>query len=147
MYTVILVSIALGVVWNGIAVRLMGGTFADAFSLGWIIAGAIAGVAAGVFTIWSRRRRDGRESVFFGIATYYLGIFVYWVSYVVIQRAIICLQHGGWTDFNLHDHLQLILVFLVYGTVYIGVVLIPMSFASRYVLWKIYTAPSKGHRY
>ena len=139
MRTVIPVSIALGIVWNVVAVCLMGGSLLDALAPAWLLAGALAGVAAGVFTIWSRRRRDGRESFLYGIANYYLGIFVYWVSFVVIQRAIMCVQHGGWTDFDLHDHLKLILMFLLYGTVWFGVILIPFCFLSRYVLWTIYT--------
>ena len=110
------VSIALGIVWNVVALSLMGGRVVDAFVPSWLLAGAFAGVAAGVFTIWSRRRRDGRESVLYGIANYYVGIFVYWVSFVVIQRAIMCVQHGGWTDFDLRDHLGLIVIFLIYGT-------------------------------
>jgi hypothetical protein len=139
MRTVIPVSIVLGIVWNVVAVCLMGGRPLDAFAPGWLLAGALAGLAAGVFTIWSRRRRDGRESFLYGIANYYLGIFVYWASFVVIQRAIMCVQHGGWTDFDLHDHLNLILIFLLYGTVWFGVILIPFCFLSRYVLWTIYT--------
>jgi len=139
MRTVIPASIGLGIVWNIIAVRLMGGRLVDAFSPGWVLAGALAGVAAGTFTIWSRRRRDGRERFLYCIATYYLGIFVYWASYVVIQRIIMCVQHGGWTDFDLHDHLNLIFIFLVYGTIWWGIILIPLCFVSRYALWKIYT--------
>jgi hypothetical protein len=139
MRTVILVSIAFGVLWNVIAVRLMGGRFLEALSAGLMLAGAIAGVAAGLFTIWSRRRRDGEESLFYGIAGYYLGIVVYWISFVVIERVIMCVEHGGWTDFDLHDHLALIVIFLVYGTVWFGVILIPLSFLTRFVLWKIYS--------
>lgn len=44
-------------------------------------------------------------------------MFVYWVSFVLIQRAIMFAQHGGWTDFDLHDHLKMIFIFLIYGTV------------------------------
>ena len=139
MRAVIPVSIAVGIVWNVVAVCLMGGRPADAFSPSWLLAGTFAGVAAGMFTIWSRRRHDGRESILYGIATYYLGIFVYWVSFVVIQRAIVCVQHGGWTDFNLRNHLMLILLFITYGTVWFGIILVPLSFLSRHVLWKIYT--------
>ncbi|HEY2952951.1 MAG TPA: hypothetical protein VGK40_10230 [Verrucomicrobiae bacterium] len=138
MRTVIPVSIALGLVWNVIAVSLMGGRAVDAFKTSWLMAGAIAGMAAGLFTIWSRVRRGGRESVLDGVATYYLGMFVYWVSFVVIQRSIMCVQHGGWTDFDLLDHLKMILIFLLYGTVWYGVILIPLNFVSRHVLWKIY---------
>jgi len=137
MRAVIPVSIALGIIWNVIVVCLMGGTVADAFTLPWLPAGALAGVAGGVFTVWSRRRRDGDESVLYGIATYYLGILVYWGSFVVIERAIMCVEHGGWTGFDLHDHLRLILTFVAYGSV-CGVLLIPLCFLSRYALWEIY---------
>jgi hypothetical protein len=136
---VILASVVLGIVWNAVAVSLMGGRVADAFAPAWLLAGALAGVAVGVFTVWSRRRRDGRESVVGGIAAYYLGMFVYWAAFVVIQRAIMCVQHGGWTDFDLPDHLGLMLIFLMYGTVWFGVVLIPLCFLSRYLVWTIYT--------
>jgi len=139
MGNVVLASVALGLVWNVAAVSLMGGQAADAFAPGWLIAGALAGVAVGVFTVWSRRRRDGSERLVDGIAAYYLGMFVYWAGFVVVQRAILCVQHGGWTDFDLRDHLSLILIFVTYGTVWFGVVLIPLCFLSRYVVWKIYT--------
>ena len=139
MRSVIPVSIALGIVWNVIAVRLMGGRMVDALAPAWLLAGALAGAAGGAFTVWSRQRRDGRESLLYGIATYYLGIVVYWASYVVIQRIILCVQHGGWTDFDLRDHLSLIVTFLMYGTVWFGLILIPLCFLSRHVIWKIYT--------
>lgn len=138
MRTVIPVSTALGVVWNVLAVCLLGGKVSDAFTPAWLLAGALAGLAAGFFTIWSRRRRDGRESFLYGIANYYLGIFVYWMSFVVIERVIMCVQYGSWTDFDLHDHLKLIFIFLLYGTVWFGIILIPLCFLSRYVLWTIY---------
>lgn len=145
LQTVLPISIALGIVWNVIAVCLMGGRLTHALRPVWLLAGALAGVAAGLFTIWSRRRSDGRESLLYGIATYYLGIFVYWLSFVVIQRVILCVQSGGWTDFNLRDHLRLILVFLGYGTAWFGVILIPLSFLSRQVLWKMYSRNTAGH--
>ena len=139
MRTVIPVSIALGIGWDVIAVRLMGGKFVDAFSPAWLVSGALAGIAAGLFTIWSRRRREGRESFFYIVATYYLGIFVYWISIIVIERAIWCFQYGGWTDTGLRDHLKMIQIFLVYGTYPFGLMLIPLSLVSRNLLWKIYT--------
>ena len=90
MRTVIPVSIALGIIWNLLAIWLLGGRVVDALTPGWLLAGALAGVAAGVFTMWSRRQRDGEESVLYGIATYYLGILVYWGSFVVIERFYVC---------------------------------------------------------
>ncbi len=135
---VILVSVVLGIGWNLIAVWLMGGRFKEAFAPAWMLAGAIAGVVAGIYTIGSRRRRDGQESLFHGIANYYLGIFVYWLSFVVIERVILCYERGGWTNFDLHDHLSLILVFL-YGTFWYGIFLIPLNFLTRQLLWKVYS--------
>src|SRR5947207_1790222 len=78
-------SIALGGVWNGIAVCLMGGGVFEGLRPGFLFCGMIAGVSAGLFTLWSRRRNDGRESFFYGIANFYFGILVYWASFVVIQ--------------------------------------------------------------
>src|SRR5687767_13665997 len=99
MRGVIPASLAVGMVWNVLAVCLMGGRVVGAFKPGWLLAGALAGVAAGLFTVWSRRRTDGSETFLYGLANYYIGIFVYWVAFVLIQRAIMCVQHGGWTDF------------------------------------------------
>ncbi|HUS36180.1 MAG TPA: hypothetical protein VM680_12585 [Verrucomicrobiae bacterium] len=134
----IAVSIALGVAWNVAVVKLMGGRLVEAFAAGWLLAGAIAGVTAGLFTIWSRRKRDGKESFLYGIATYYFAVVVYWISFVLIQRVIMCARHGGWTDFDLRDHLALIGILLFYGTFGFGLVLIPFCFLSRYLVWKIY---------
>ena len=138
MRAVIALSVLLGLAWNMIAVYLMGGGIADSFKPGWLIAGALAGVAAGVFTVWSRKRRDGRESILWGLATYYLGIFVYWLAFVLIERALMCIEKGGWTDFDLPDHLKLIWLFLIFGTVWYGIILIPVAFLSRYVIWKVW---------
>jgi hypothetical protein len=111
MRIVMLVSLLLGMAWNVVAVCLMGGRLADAFRPSFLVAGALAGVAAGLFTVWSRLRRDGKESLLYGVLTYYLGMFAYWASIVVIQRVILCVQHGGLTAFDLRDHLMLILTF------------------------------------
>jgi hypothetical protein len=139
MRIVILVSIGFGVIWNVIAVCIMGGRFAEAFAPSLLLAGAFAGIAAGIFTIWSRERREGRETFLDGVATYYLGMFAYWIGFLIFQRIAMCLQHGGWTDFDLADHFKMILIFLIYGTLFVGVLLIPLTFITRYVLWKLYT--------
>ena len=138
MRAVIALSILLGLVWNLIAVCLLGGRMTDAFKPSWLLAGAIAGAVAGWFTVWSRQRREGEERILDGFATYYLGIGAYWISFVVIERVVLCVQHGGWTDFNLHNHLSLIGVFLVYGSVWYGIILIPLCFLSRWLIWKVY---------
>lgn len=141
MRLVITSSVVLGIVWNLIAVSLLGGNIREAFAPAWLLAGALAGIAAGRFTIWSRERRSGRESFLFGVGTYYLGILVYWIGIVVIQRVILCAEHGGWTDFDLHDQMKLIVIFTVYGTLWFGIILIPLAFLSRHLLWKIYNWP------
>lgn len=132
------VSLALGIVWNAIAVSLLGGKVADVFRPSWLVAGMVAGVAMGRFTVWSRERRGGAERLLDGIATYYLGIVVYWLVFVVIERASVVWRHGGWTDFNLHDHLVMIVWFLIQGTFPYGIVLIPLAFLSRRFVWSVY---------
>jgi hypothetical protein len=138
MVAVLLFSILLGLAWNVLAVSLLGGGLADSLRPGWLLAGAIAGIVTGRFTVWSRQRRDGDESFLAGIATYYLGIAVYWASFVVIERARLCWRAGGWTDFDLDDHLGLIAVFLLYGTLWYGIVLIPLCFLSARLLWALH---------
>ncbi|MGZ9271593.1 MAG: hypothetical protein ACXW6T_20910 [Candidatus Binatia bacterium] len=142
MRLVITLSIVLGLLWNFAAVALMGGRLADAFAPACLLAGCCAGVAAGLFTIWSRQRRNGEESFLYGVANYFVGIFVYWLSFLVIQHTILCIQHGGWTDFDLRDHLMLIVIFLGYGTLLYGIILIPLNFLSRFILWKTYLRAS-----
>jgi hypothetical protein len=136
MTRVMPLAIALGVAWNLLAVHLMGGRFKDALSPGWLAGGALAGVVAGVLTMRSRRRTNGRERWIDVLATYYLAIIVYWAGIVLVERAVLCIRHGGWTDFNLGDHLRLIGVFLAYGTFPYGMLLIPLCFASRELLWR-----------
>jgi hypothetical protein len=134
-------SIAVGLLWNFLAVRMMGGDLLDALRPTWLIAGATAGLAAGFFTIWSRRRRDGSESFLNVLATFYLGIIVYWMTFVINERILMCIERGGWTDFDLRDHLMMIVIFLGYGTILYGIFLIPLTFLSRYLVWKMYIPP------
>ena len=138
MRIVLLFSVWLGLLWNIIAVCLLGGRVTGAFRPSWLLAGALAGIVAGVFTIWSRKRREGEESLFLVLATYYLGIVTYWATFVVVERITMCIRHGGWTDFDLRDHLVLVWTFLFYGTLWFGIILIPLTFLSRYMLWAVY---------
>jgi hypothetical protein len=129
------VAALLGCGWNLIAVLLLGGRPADALRPSWLAAGLIAGAAAGWFTLHSRERNEGRETLRDGLLTYLLGIVVYWAAFVVLERARLCIAHGGWTAFNLVDHGRLLL-WLVYGAVLYGIVLIPLAFLTRSVVWK-----------
>jgi hypothetical protein len=135
---VFVISMGLGVAWNVVAVLLMGGGPYDAFTASFLVAGGLAGMSAGLFTVWSLRRRDGKESFGYGMATYYLGILVYWVCFVALERVRLCLECGSWTSFDLRDHLMFGYIFVIYGTVYFGIFLIPLNFLSRQLVWLAY---------
>ena len=139
MTAVFIVSIVMGFGWNLIAMYIMGGKPANALSLGFAGGGVVAGAFAGWYTVWSRRRSEGAETFFHGISNYYLAIVVYWAGIVVLERIRMCIQYGGWTSFDLHDQLILVFWFVVLGTFPYGLILIPLGFASRHVVWKIYT--------
>ena len=51
--------------------------------------------------------------------------------------------HPTWrrTDFDLRDHLSLILIFLGTVTILYGIFLIPLTFLSRYFVWKMHIPP------
>jgi len=138
MVPALLVSTMCGLGWNLLAVRLMGGPWKEALSASWLAAGALAGALAGWFTVWSRRRRGGEESFAWVLANFYVGILAYWATFVVIERARLCWNHRGWTDFDLIDHLGLIVWFVFYGTLYYGILLIPLTYVSRWLVWNVY---------
>jgi hypothetical protein len=142
MRIVIPVSIAFGIAWNVAAMCLLGGRVVDAFAPGLLVGGAIAGMVAGAFTIWSRRRAGGHERVRDVIAHYFITAVAYWIGFVVTERIIMCVQHGGWTDFDLHDHLSFVLMLVVYHGIQSSLVLVPFSALSRFVIWKTYTRSS-----
>ncbi len=131
-------SALLGVAWNVVAVKLMQGRLADAFGFSWMAAGVIAGVSAGRLTVWSRARCGGREHLGWGVATYYAGIVAYWAAFVVIERVALVARHGGWTDFDLADHVGMIAPLLLLGTLGYGIVLVPLAFASRALVWRVH---------
>jgi hypothetical protein len=54
----------------------------------------------------------------------------------------LCWRAGGWTDFDLADHLGLIVTFVVYGTVWYGVLLVPACYLSRRLVWALYLRTS-----
>ncbi|MBK7141459.1 MAG: hypothetical protein IPH75_05195 [bacterium] len=138
MRIVYTVAAIMGVVWSGIVLAIMGARGVEWYSLSWYLAGGIAGMTAGKFTVWSRIRTDGEERFWPGLATFYVGMVTFWGSWVIVERSAICIRHGGWSDSNLQDHLGLIIWFVVYGTLVWGVLLIPLTFATRWVVWRVY---------
>jgi hypothetical protein len=142
--TVLLLGVALGVGWHVIVVLLMRGRWNDALRPSWIIGAVLAGLVCARFTVWSRERRGGRESFWSVLATFYLGMVVYWAGFVVLERAIMCLRQRGWTGFELHDHLVMIYWFALYGTIQFGLLLVPLTFASRWAVWRVYSSSIDG---
>ncbi len=142
MRLVLPLSILFGLAWNTIVLLLMGARGRELVSPSWLVAGVIAGVVAGMFTVASRRQTHGDESFKAGVAGYYLAMLVYWAAFVVIERVLMCVRHGGWTDFDLRDHLMLGANFLLYGTVVYGIGLIPLSFLARNCVWSVYRRSS-----
>jgi hypothetical protein len=147
----LILSVLLGLLWTTIVVPLAGGEPRDVLRPSWFLSGMLAGAAAGAYTIWSRRRRDGRERVADVFATYYVGMFVFWAGFVVIERIALSLSHGGWTDFNLRDHFVMLWWFVIQGTIVYGIALIPLCWLTRRMVWGVYerlastpTLPERG---
>jgi hypothetical protein len=141
MIAALALSSALGLGWSVIAVRLMGGRWVDTLTLSWLIAGAVAGLVAGRFTVWSRSRRDGREHVLDVFATFYLAIVVYSTTYSVGERVLMLARLGRWMPFESDDG-RMILAMVWMGTILYGIVLIPLTWASRSLVWKVYERAS-----
>ena len=137
MIAALVLSTALGLGWSALAVRLMGGRWVDALGLSWLIAGVVSGLVAGRFTLWSRARRDGREHVLDVFATFYLAVLVYWAMYVVGERVILLVQHGRWMSFETDDA-RMLMAMVWLGTTLYGVVLLPLTWASRILVWRVY---------
>lgn len=134
------VAVVLGLLWSLLVVRLMGGSLRESLSPEWLLAGAFAGLGAGGFTGWSRTRRDGREHALDVIATYYLAMLAYWLVFAATARLGMVIRHGGWTSFDAGDHLRLLATFATLGTFPYGLVLVPLTWASRALVWRVETA-------
>ena len=139
MKTTLLASAFTGLAWSLLAVLLMGGTQSDWFRASFLLGGIAAGIAAGFQTARSREKRIGKESIISGLVCYYLAILVFWATWIIVERILMCVDAGGWTDFDLRDHLNMLLIYLIYGTTPpYGLILIPLCFLNRLFIWRIY---------
>ena len=139
MKTPLIVSAVTGLAWSLLAVTLMGGSASDWARASFIIGGVAAGVVAGLQTIRSREKRFGKEGFGVGLLCYYLAILVFWASWIVAERIGMCIENRGWTDFDLHDHVNMLGVYFIYGTIPPwSLLLIPLCFLNRWFVWKIY---------
>ena len=145
MKTPLIVSAVTGLAWSLLTVLLMGGSAADWARVSFIVAGIAAGLVAGFQTISSRKRKSGKEGFLSGLACYYLAMFVFWASWLLVERISMCIEHRGWTDFDLHDHVNMLGVYLIYGTIPPwSLLLIPLCFANRLLVWKTYYRNENG---
>lgn len=134
-------AVGLGLLWSVLVTRLMGGSARESLAIEWLVAGVVAGLVASAFTLWSRTRTAGRERLRDVLATYYLAMVAYWATYVITCRAIMVARAGEWTDFGLSDHLRLIVSFVALGTLPYGLLLVPLTWASRALVWRLDREP------
>lgn len=132
MRRLLIPALALGLMWNAAATLLMGGRIVDIFNRVGLSAGLSAGLFATAHTVWSRRKRDGSDTVLQILSNYYLAILVYWVG--LIGFSLLWTQH--WI--GLHDARALALSFLVFGTIPHGLYLIPACLVSREFIWFVH---------
>jgi hypothetical protein len=145
MKTVLIVSAVTGLAWSLLIVTLMGGSASDwARAYSFIIGGIIAGLVAGFHTIRSREKRFGKEGFVVGLLCYYLAMLVFWASSTVLERVGMCIAHQGWTDFELGEDLNMIGLYFIYGTIPWGLLLIPICFLNRWVVWNIFINTMKN---
>jgi hypothetical protein len=135
----LIVSAVTGLAWSLLSVILMGGSAGDWVRVSFIAAGIAAGIIAGLQTISSRERRSGKEGLWPGLACYYLAVIAFWASWILVERISMCIEYRGWTDFDLSDHINMLMLYLIYGTIPPwSLLLIPLCFANRWLVWKTY---------
>ena len=144
MFRTIFLSMVLGVAWHCIVLGIMGQLTWFAVCLGLPIA-LLTGAVAGVFTVWSRRRRRGKESVLAVVATYYLALLVYAIG-MTLTESIRYAYHGesgptySFTWSKVGDEITL---FAAYGTMF-AVLLLPLCYLTRLLVWRAHCRIRSG---
>ena len=102
-----------------------------------------AGAAAGAFTIWSRQKTGGRESILFGVMTLPVAILAYWCCLVTLAVTLPSLLKlsSSWTWENSRDSLALL---LGATTVWFGIAFFPGCFICRYIVWRVFCRNHPG---
>ncbi len=132
MLPALLVSVCLGALWHVLVVALIleGSSFSSMVYGLWL--GLPAGVAAGLFTIWSKRRWKGpfwTGKAFAGLlSNYYIAVLAYALTMSVFT------PHG-------YPPAETLVVMtgycLAFGTLY-AVVLLPFCWLSREFVWLVH---------
>lgn len=138
MKTALTLSAITGLAWGLIAYLLIGGDFVGGIPWSMLIAGVAAGLLAGGHTIRSRRKKEGKEGAGAVFACYYLSIVVFWLVWFVFDRGAMCIEHGGWTGFDLKDSFLLLGYYLVLGTIPYGLAFLPLCFLNRWLVWRAF---------
>jgi hypothetical protein len=107
-------------------------------------ASILAGLAAGILTIWTRSRAEGAETAFGILATYFGGAAVMCVSPYLLLAIEAFFTDGRFYFMDLRSITGEAVGVLILGLLLalpFGVVLVPLCYLSRRVVWKLYTAP------
>jgi hypothetical protein len=134
----LLIAALAGILLSGAGILMMSGSLPYAIRPSNLAAGIVSGWIAALWTVFSRTRRDGEEHWLDGFAGYYLSLIAWWMTWVVGERVSLCIAAGGWTDFDLADHLVLGVWVIALGTVPVGLLLIPASFIARRLFWAVH---------
>ena len=120
----------LGMLWHTVVFVLMGLPLSEAISsFAGMLAGAFAGLCAGYLTCLSRTRRQGRESKLDAVLTYYAATVIYSLVSMLIRSIT-----GVYVRDLPSSLLGGLWITVTVATV-LGVILIPLCFATRYVFW------------
>lgn len=130
-----LLCVCCGIAWHALFVMMMSDNLYDAFR--WtLIAGAVAGYYAGRFTIWSRQQRDGRESLLDVVVTYYLGVGVYYLCGIPI---LMLAGEGTLSITDIIPAFCFALTYVGFAATVFGLVLMPLCWLSRHIVWRVHT--------
>lgn len=121
--------IFIGLIWHTIAMKLSN-SFEYLFNPIFIIGGIASAHFTSEFTIWSRKRANGKEKLIYLLPTYYLGITVYWFFSLFL-----------YSPFTI-DTYKLLCVYFYISTIMYGIILIPLCYLTRKLVWQIYKKTS-----
>lgn len=129
-----LLSVLCGVVWHVLVMLLLTRGKAEILSP-LLLAGGLAGLVAGGYTVWSLRRNGGRERVLHVVANYYIGVWAYAVFGAVLHTLV-----GGGLSAGWGRAFAGACSFFYYATLIAtvaGVLLIPLCWLTRLIVWDL----------
>ncbi len=135
----LVLSIICGFIWHCLIVNFPKRRFElEQILTRWFFAGGIAGLGAGIYTIWSRRRNLKSESIFHGFMNYYVGILCYWYGIIFVGVCIDLFSFRDVSKINFEEYLTMVFFLMYFGTVFYSPFLIPLTFVTRWVVWSVH---------